>query len=180
MKSLNYILVSCFVIALAFSGLGCGTLVPVVKTPVYVVTTNADETLVTSTNLVVNVGATVEANLPLIKTLSYGATWGVFNFAVSPSDRQVKAECAYMIAKNGKLAFQGYLPTPTEFQRILMTFAINDGQQWVNLTTAAQNLYSPVYNNILAGTMSVKVGMETIAAILEGIEQAAKQELPNS
>ena len=159
-------------ISLPFLVGGCATTQTVVTNQVV----NADGSTGINVNVVskVDVAATIENNLGIIQGASEAACLGVLQYAVSDSDRGVKAKCLWGIAACVRSTAQGTLPTPAQLNETLKAAAINDGTQWVGLAATVQAIYAPYYNKIVSNNLDIKLGLEVLTAIAGGIEAAAE------
>lgn len=110
---------------------------------------------------------------PYIRVGANVACQSVFNYAVSDSDKVVKAKCMYGIAVGVRSLSGGTLPTPEELNTTLQSFAINDGQQWVGLAKSLQDLYAEQYAKLTNSDDRVQAGLIVLEAIASGIEDAA-------
>lgn len=111
------------------------------------------------------------AAVPYIESGSCLAATIALDYAVSDSDRLVKAKCLYGLAKGLRTLMSGEIPTAEELQTTLESFAINDGQVWCNLAQSLSNIYAKEVAKINGDP---KLAMEIIEAIAHGIETASE------
>lgn len=113
--------------------------------------------------------------LPYIEGGANLAACMVLDYAVSDSDREVKAKCLYGIAAGVRTLMDGSLPSPESLKETLQSFAISDGLQWVNLSSSLTKIYEKEIDKIKGDPKAV---MAVLEAIAEGVESAAKTYIP--